>query len=70
MRDDRLGIHRECRRFFFWWIVYERGVAEWRSFDPWKVVQSAEPIWLVRVSSLCLVLGFGGREKHGLREDV
>ncbi len=44
---------------FFFLIVYERGLQTGRSFDPWKVVQSAEPVWLVRVSSLCLVLGFG-----------
>ncbi len=59
MRDDRLGIHRECRRLFFFWIVYERGLQTGRSFDPWKVVQSAEPILVGAGFQLCLVLGFG-----------
>ncbi len=69
MRDDGLGIHRECRRLFFYDCL-RTGVAEWRSFDPWKVVQSAEPILVGAGFKFVLGSGLWGREKHGLREDV
>lgn len=62
MRDDRSGIHRECRRLFFFLIVYERGLQTGARSTHGKVVQSAEPVWLVRVSSCAWFWALGKGE--------
>ncbi len=55
---------------FFFFDCLRTGVADWRSFST-HGRSSVGGAGLVGAGfQLCLVLGFGGREKYGLREDV
>ncbi len=48
--------------FFFFFGLFTTGVADWRSFDPWKVVRPPSRFWLVRVSSCAWFWALGKGE--------